>query len=273
MSRLNSRRPVGSALVAALLALVDLSAQAATQSPFTYARADVFYDGLSGNYPDATWKEAVNAIGSSVVDLGDPSGSSSYAQARASFGSNGFSALSGSAGLSIWSDGFAIEGGTGPGDVTVSVTIDGTAQGDADMSYSLYVSANPFDLQTILDAVVANDQHTVVPGATEVLHTEVRNGVGPRNLTLTGTLHFSFGQPFYLAAVFGGDVAAACAVPLQCGSEDFYHSAIVGLTAPAGTKLLPDSGTAYLPAVPEPQTWALLLIGAGVMVARARRRA
>ena len=138
-----------------------------------------------------------------------------------------------------------------------------------DMSYTLFASSNPFDAQTILDSLEIDDQNPQVPGASSVLHFEVfhagSNPSGPLNVTLDGSIPFTYGQPFYLASLFGGDAS---------GAEDFFNSADFGITAPAGATLITQSHTVYAAAVPEPGTLALLAVAAlGTPCCRRRVRA
>jgi len=175
----------------------------------------------------------------------------------------------------MWSDGFLVAGGSGSSLINVSAQIGGSVAGLADMSYTLFASSNPFDVQTILAAFEIDDQDPQIPGAVAVLHTEVFHGAqqGVVNVTLAGTIPFTYGQTFYLASVFGGDVGC---VNLGCvggGSEDFFNSSNFGITAPAGGTLTTLSATNYAAAVPEPSTWLLLCAGLISVLAVPRRRA
>jgi hypothetical protein len=228
------------------------SAVAAPISPFTYVLVDVF----AGGPTDGT-SVVSSATDPVFVERGMVSGA--YGKARADFGSNGFAAQSGAAGLSLWSDGFVVNGGTGSGQITVSVLIDGVVLGSTpDMSYSLFLSSNPFDAQSILDALAIDDQDPQVPDSSTVLHTEIfHSGFHPEgaiSLTLRGIIPFTYGQTFYLASLFGGDVG------LTGHSEDFFSSADFGITAPGGSTLVTQSHTVYASAVPEPGMLALVAL-------------
>ena len=249
-------------LALALFAIAS-SANAAPITPFTYVLVDIF----AGGPTDGTSVDS-STIGPVFVERGIAPGA--YGQARAQFGSIGFAIQNGTAGFGMWSDGFLVTGGTGSGLVNVSVQIDGIVGGPHhDMSYTLFSSDNPFDAQAILDASTIDDQNPQVPGAIAVLHTELFhsafNPTGPLDVTLVGSIPFTYGQPFYLASQFGGDVG--CDV---C-SEDFFNSADFGISVPTGSTLVTQSQTVYAAAVPEPTTLMLLAAAAmGVLLARRR---
>lgn len=250
-----------SAAVVAVIHMAAGSAVAAPISPFTYVLVDVF----AGGPTDGVSIES-STTGPVFVERGMTPGA--YGRARAGFGSNGFAARSGAAGVSIWSDGFLVSGGTGHGSAAVSVRIDGIVVGNSpDMSYTLFLSDDPFDVQTILDSLLDDDQNPQVPGATAVLHTEIfHDGFHPEGaigLTLRGSIPFTYDQTFYLASLLGGDVGFAG------HGEDFFDSADFGITAPGGATLFTRSSTVYASAVPEPGELAILMVGVlGVLVCR-----
>ncbi|MGV8989965.1 MAG: PEP-CTERM sorting domain-containing protein [Thiobacillus sp.] len=113
------------------------------------------------------------------------------------------------------------------------------------------------------------------------------------NITLTGTLDFTYGEAFYLiggmgASVLNGQALApfctfdiggeTCAMPPADGTGattlDFSNSAnLVSIVLPQGASVNFASGEAYnVTAVPEPSEWLMLLAGLGLVGWRARRR-
>jgi PEP-CTERM putative exosortase interaction domain len=106
------------------------------------------------------------------------------------------------------------------------------------------------------------------------------------NVTLHGTLNFTYGEAFYLIAGFGTTLfdpqsfttfgSPSSLPPDGSGatSLDFSNSAnLVQITLPASATASFASGNAYnVTAVPEPETWILLLAGIGMVGWGTRRR-
>jgi hypothetical protein len=246
---------------ALMTGLTVASANAATyQGTFTAATVDIF-DNSAFN---GTGFVAGAAGAPVLIDRG-PSISGAYGKARAELGSNGFMATSGAAGFSAWSDGFTLTGGSGAGEVDISVAIHGSIEGtEADMSYGLYVSDTPFGF----DAVTAlNDANLDAPlgHATKVLSYSINNANLSPNATLTGKLTFTYGQQFYVFSYLYGDVCTplegAGSAGCTGGSEDFFHSAVFGLTAPSTAAIATLSHHTYAAAVPESSAWVLAVAG------------
>lgn len=113
----------------------------------------------------------------------------------------------------------------------------------------------------------------------------------PVNVTLTGTLEFTYGEAFYLINTLGATVfdlnafQPFCAfepcpeLPVADGSGpttlDFSNSAhLVSIVLPEGASFSSASGAAYnVSTVPEPGEWLMLLAGLGLIGWRIRRRA
>lgn len=109
------------------------------------------------------------------------------------------------------------------------------------------------------------------------------------NVTLHGTLNFTYGEAFYLigglgTTVTGGEPFCAvnivdCLGPTKDGTGattlDFYNSAnLVNIALPEGASASFTSGATYnVTAVPEPGEWMMLLAGLGLVGWRARRKA
>lgn len=113
------------------------------------------------------------------------------------------------------------------------------------------------------------------------------------NVTLTGTLDFTYGEAFYLIGALGTsimndglesfcsfDISGDPCVPAPkdgtgATTLDFLNSALLtGIVLPQGASFESASGAAYnVTAVPEPGEWAMLLAGLGLVAWRARRKA
>lgn len=123
--------------------------------------------------------------------------------------------------------------------------------------------------------------HVLTPGAGQIV-----------NITLTGTLNFTYGEAFYLigglsTSVFGDGLESFCTFG-TIGSDtctlpkdgtgattlDFSNSAnLVSIVLPQDATASFASGELYnVTAVPEPSEWLMLLAGLGLVGWRARRR-
>jgi hypothetical protein len=271
----------------AVLATLPLLAPAAPQSPFVAAGGGVWDHPGNPIIPEVFESSTSGPL---VVQTG--SLPIAYGRFRAAFGSNGHEIqVAGGqgqspAGGSIWSDGFVVTGGTGSALVTLSTRIAGAISGKADMGYALFTSAQPFDFQTILDTVDTSSGFWDLqfPNAVRRLFTGIVNGCGvpfppddcghlpyenyqgPFDLTLTASVPITYGQTFYVASLFSGEV------DVVGGSETFYNSADFGISAPPGATLASLSGTRYVTAVPEPATWILCFAGVLCLAAMASVR-
>ena len=281
---LKPARFVGATLWTLVFLFAPPGVFAAPNSPFIAALGGV-YDG-PGN---AVGPEVFQSSTSGTLQPEVGALPTTYGKFRSAFGSSGFT-IQVTGGLnrevdggSIWSDGFAISGGTGNGVLQLSTHIEGSMSGNGDMFYALFVSAQPFDLQSVIETTSANHQGfwaLQLPNATRVLFTGVANGCGASpatrecghvpfqdyegslNLLLTTSTPFTFGQTLYAISVFGGGVH------ISGGNRNFLNSADFGITAPTGTTMQSISGVQYASAVPEPASWWLLVAGLVCGVAR-----
>lgn len=167
--------------------------------------------------------------------------------------------------VSAWSDAFTMTGGSGYGVASVSLSIDGAflAAPYSAAGYMLLKAANPvmpWELMSYLDTgVLPAGVETVMSGMADS-----SGNAGPVHTVLTGSLNYEYGSTFYLTSVFG---AAASGI----GSADFGNTATFGISTVGdiGT----GSGVTYMAAaVPEPETWAMLLAGLGLIGLQANRR-
>ena len=112
------------------------------------------------------------------------------------------------------------------------------------------------------------------------------------NVTLTGTLDFTYGEAFYLIGALGTSIMndgleSFCSVDISgdpcvptpkdgtgATTLDFLNSALLaGIVLPEGATFASASGAAYnVTAVPEPGEWAMLLAGLGLVAWRTRRK-
>ena len=283
--RPTASRAVRGALAAALLAAPAL-AHAAPPTPFTYGVVDIF-DAVNG-----TRSETSSAT--DPVTLAAGTAPAASGSARTEFGSNGFAVEApagplGAGAGSIWSDRFRVTGGSGAGMLALSVQIEGSIAGGADMVYDLFASQSAFDAQAIVAVYDTSDYDRQLPGAVRLLHTAVANGCGGPsasaacghvpfenfqgtfNLTLTGTFPFDYNQDYYLASVLGGDVSDDG----PGGRGSFLNSARFGISVLTGGQLETLAGPpgGYPAAVPEPTTWLLLCAGIAFLAVAGRRRA
>lgn len=264
---------VGQSLLLAGLALACASAQAAvsnTASTFSYA-AYGYWQTLANNTDVAVLSQADQSATGMVMVTGI-----SGQKSRASYGDNGVALPTGGGyAVSAWLDGFVVSGGSGVGTLNLSVQLHGTLYDPADVNYALLMSNDPNAFSPAAIVADAGAAYINLPSTTPVLLVEVDDTPdypagsgaiafpsGAVNQQFNVNLSFVYGQTFYLASVL--DIG---------GYGDFYNSASFGIAAPVGATINSLSGTIYpVAAVPEPETYAMLLAGLGLVGWAARRR-
>ena len=194
-------------------------------------------------------------------------------KSRASYGDNGVALPSGGGyALSVWSDGFVVNGGSGVGTLNFSVQLHGTLFDPQDVVYALLMSEDPNTFFPAAIVAQADYGYENLSGATPVLLVELDDTPdfqppadslpsGSVNSLFNVSVPFTYGQSFYLASVL--DIG---------GYGDFYNSAKFGITAPEGAIINKLSGTLYpVATVPLGETWALMLAGLSILGVRHRR--
>lgn len=165
-----------------------------------------------------------------------------------------------------WSDWFVISGGTGLGTAnfesvlngTLNVAKNGTASYSLDITYSTgaycyywYTSCGEADQNQSL----FNQGSSFSGKAKSSLSQEIE-----------GEFTFEYDKPFQLMATLNTSAANG-------GMADLSLTSLgSSLLLPVGSQMLSASGL-YVQAVPEPETWAMLLAGLGLVGFAARRRA
>jgi hypothetical protein len=246
---------------------------AAPAVPFTYAAYGYWETDVETDVDTAVLLGEAQGAGGTAIMVSGALGEKS----RAAFGANGVALpSSGGYAVSVWSDGFVVNGGSGVGTLNLSIQLHGTLIAEADVVYALLKSddSNAFSPAAIIADAGAG--YINLPGTTPVLLVEVDDTpdypVNPGtvfslpsgfvNQVFNVSVSFTYGQTFYLASVL--DIG---------GYGDFYNSADFGITAPDGTSITSLSGTLYpAAAVPEAETYAMMLAGLGLVGFMARRR-
>lgn len=180
--------------------------------------------------------------------------------------------------LSLWSDAFTIQGGTGTGTLTVSAAVTGQF-GSGYGAEGLYALAAVSEAEAgvIFDDPLGAILGDSVPSPLLLVHQSTTapqydaegERVAPGSAfgdTVSATLQFTYGQPFMLVSMLAGFAN-------DFGSLTAMNSAVFGLTVegnPSAT-ILTASGALYPAAVPEPETYALFLAGLGLLAVAARR--
>lgn len=199
-----------------------------------------------------------NATASSEVGSLHARASTIYTPSTNAYGNSSASATA------SFSDWFVISGGTGSAYSRLDASLDGSLAGGGfgSASATFNISYTPQNFcywwstceASQFNQMVISENHSV----------DGRRGRYSED-KLWGEFAFTYDQPFQLTSTL--TVSAA-----NGGSADYYDTAmLLGFNLPTGAELRTLSGAIYAP-VPEPEAWAMLLAGLGLMGLITRRR-
>ena len=166
---------------------------------------------------------------------------------------------------SSWSDWFVISGGTGLGTANFESVLNGTlsAAKNGSASYSLNIgySTNSYCYYWYNTCSEADQNQTLFNQSSSL------SGKAKSTLSqdIEGEFTFEYDKAFQLTATLNTSSANG-------GMADFNLASLgSSLVLPVGAQMLSASGL-YVQAVPEPETYAMLLAGLGLVGIAARRR-
>ncbi|TCJ16387.1 PEP-CTERM sorting domain-containing protein [Parasulfuritortus cantonensis] len=237
-----------------------------------------YYSAVGGNYSSSSVSDNAGNDTGSYVNIENASHGLGYsAQAYAEYGAthagvstvydpapvdDGYlSATASAAATAEYSDWFIITGGSGEASASVTTVLEGTLSGGGTgyAGVSFDVAYTPDDY--CWDCGTSYEYQSVV---------SVYDTLGGRQTSssvanITGEFTFTYDEPFQLTttlSVFAQDG----------GYADYLDTAsLLSFALPAGASLQSSSGL-FVASVPEPETYAMLLAGLGLMAGVVRRR-
>ncbi|WP_246479718.1 PEPxxWA-CTERM sorting domain-containing protein [Niveibacterium microcysteis] len=255
-----------SPLVVALVATVTASSAwalpAATGSSsasgnYTYTLGGKSGSGV-GSDSDATGAESSvsgSSKGFGFEASGEAVGGALKAYAATSFAPGAaIGSASNAVGTASFTDYVTFTGGSGSADGLFLSTLEGSLKGGAKGSATYEYNISLFDVAAGTSQLLVSDSHTYGKGKLTVGN------------EYESDFSFTFGKTYAL-------VATLSASAKNGGIADFKDTATLNFSLGSGVGLTSASGYSYgVPAVPEPQTYAMLLAGLGMVGAMARRR-
>lgn len=212
--------------------------------------------GLSEN--DSTGAESSVTGGSKGFGFtasGEATGGVLKAFASTSFAPGaGVGSYSAATGVASFTDYVTFTGGTGAADGLFLSTLEGSLKGGAAGTASYAYNISLFDVAAGTSQQLVSDSHAYGKGKLTVGN------------EYESDFSFSFGKTYALVATLSANATNG-------GIANFKDTATLNFALGSGVGLASASGYSYgVPAVPEPQTYAMLLAGLGMVGALARRR-
>lgn len=210
-----------------------------SESDSTGAESTV--NGSSGGFGFAASGEAVGGALKAFASTSFAPGASAGSYSNAS-------------GVASFTDYVTFTGGSGVADGLFLSTLEGSLKGGAKGSASYEYNISLFDVAAGTSQLLVSDAHSYGKGKLTV------------NNDYESDFSFTFGKTYAL-------VATLTASAKDGGIANFKDTATLNFSLGSGVGLTSASGYSYgVPAVPEPQTYAMLLAGLGMVGAMARRR-
>lgn len=177
---------------------------------------------------------------------------------------------------STYIDYFMITGGTGVVSATMATSLSGVMKtggtGNAGYSFSVIYApvSNTYCYWYLSNCTAADYTQTVISDTGSIGNSYYGGATNLRKKAISESFEsdftFEYNKAFSLTTTLNTNAANG-------GSADFSSlQSVFGLYLPTNATLVSASGMSYVPSVPEPETYATLAVGLGIMAFVARRR-